>query len=73
MSRLKQCPFCWGEVPRVFPIEMKGKAVVWRVHCPECGAYGPAEASLDEAIRNWNLRGKNKDLAMDEMNKEVEE
>jgi Lar family restriction alleviation protein len=56
-DKLKGCPFCGREKPRVFQPYL---AEVFYVFCDndDCVAHGPDGNTKDEAISAWNKRVK---------------
>ena len=72
-KELKHCPFCQYDLMEELPkpggklryymvieqrrINQDSRAVV----CPCCGAAGPSGWTEEEAIKNWNRRGKSEE------------
>ena len=51
MTELKPCPFCGCE-----DIYSSIHIVDAKILCPECGARGPSEHSIEDASNAWNSR-----------------
>ena len=65
MSKLKKCPFCWGEAELIIePLGFRMQSSLLYVECIECGASskGVIEADIKkakfDAIEAWNQRIK---------------
>lgn len=50
---LEPCPFC-GESERIQAEAIDG--LLKAVTCDHCGAHGPCEMVISEAVRQWNER-----------------
>jgi YgiT-type zinc finger domain-containing protein len=65
MTKLEQCPFCWGTNLEIAVVGTS-KATVggyqyiidrFAVVCPACGAHGPSDTDGEKAETRWNIRG----------------
>lgn len=56
-GRLKRCPFCGNAAVHcpTYPEWCDG-VPDWYVYCPNCGAQGPGDTSIEAAERLWNRR-----------------
>jgi hypothetical protein len=65
VTKLEQCPFCWGNNSEVAVVDRRvaqrngGYLMIDRfaVICNACGTTGPDALNAEEAIRRWNIRG----------------
>jgi YgiT-type zinc finger domain-containing protein len=65
MTKLEQCPFCWGANLEIAVVGTS-KATVggyqyvidrFAVVCPACGTHGPSDTDGNKAETRWNIRG----------------
>lgn len=59
MSKLKPCPFCGYNYPRILEDVPDFAGATWKIYrgeCPECHALGPECRSKELAIETWNRR-----------------
>jgi len=53
------CPFCGSGKVTTQEGKCYGAAPLFRGKCEDCGANGPRDMDLLEAIHKWNMRARN--------------